>query len=353
MHAKEILADAGERDWETEQLTEPMRVAVIGMGRFGRQVALPSLAEADYADPSVMVSRSAEKAVSVADEYDATGISAEAYHQGAATEEYDAVYIATPNATHLDYARTAADEGKHVICEKPLEATRERAAELVDVTEDASIRLMTAYRMQTTPLVRRARELVEQGAIGVPVRAEGSFNTKPLKGGDADQWRLDADLGGGGALPDIGIYPLNTTRFILDAEPTAVRGYTASPDAPFEDVDEHVAFTLDFEEGLHATGHASFNAEPESRLRIVGTEGIIDIEPVFHIQARRTLTLRRGDDELAVTATTDEVAEEFDYFAHAVRTESPIEPDGEDGLADMEIIEAIYASAESGSAVQV
>jgi xylose dehydrogenase (NAD/NADP) len=353
MDPKEFLADATERDWETDPPENPMQYAVIGLGRFGRSVALPAIEAAEYATASVVVSGSPAKAEDVAAAYDATGLTYEAYHDGDAADEYEAVYIATPNATHLDFAETAADLGKHVLCEKPLEATTDRAAELVDVTAAADVELMTAYRMQTTPLVRRAREMVAHGAIGEPVRAEGSFNTKPLRGDSPDQWRLDDDLGGGGALPDIGIYPLNTTRFILDAEPVSVRGYTASPDAPFEDVDEHVAFTLGFEGGVHATGHASFHAQPESRLRFVGTEGIIDIEPVFHIQAERTLTLQREDAELAVTTSSDEVAAEFDYFAHAIRTGAPIEPDGADGLADMELIEAVYNAAESGREVRL
>ncbi len=353
MDLKVLLTEATERDWETEEPEPRLRLAVVGLGNFGRKVALPGLEAADYASPAVIVSGSAEKAESVAEEYDAVGITYEEYHDGVAADTYDAVYVATPNATHRAFVRTAADHGKHVICEKPLEATRDRAAELVEVTEDASVRLMTAYRMQTTPIVRRASELVSRGAIGQPVRVESSFNTKPLRGASPDQWRLDDDLAGGGALPDIGIYPLNTARFVLDADPRTVSGYTASPDAPFEHVDEHVAFTLGFEEGIAATGHASFNAEPESRFRVVGTEGVIDIEPIFHVQATRTLTLRRGEEDVSVTTAVDEVVEEFDYFAHAVRADAPIEPDGEDGLTDMAVIDAVYKSAKSGSTVRL
>jgi len=353
MELKGVLADATERDWETEPPEAPLSLAVIGLGVFGRKVALPALERAESAEASVVVSGSAEKAAEVGGQYGATGLTYDQYHDGEASEEYEAVYVATPNATHLDFAETAAELGKHVICEKPLEATAARAERLVEATESAGVRLMTAYRMQTTPIVRRARELVAHGAIGQPVRAEGSFNTKPLTGRSPDQWRLDGELAGGGALPDIGIYPLNTARFVLDAEPATVRGYVASPDAPFEDVDEHVAFTLGFDEGLHVTGHASFNAEPESRLRVVGTEGILDIEPIFHVQATRTLSLRRGDEDVSVTTSTDEVTAEFEYFAHAVRTDEPIEPDGADGLADMRLIQAIYESAETGSVVSL
>lgn len=353
MDLKALLSEATERDWQTEEPEAPLRFAVVGLGTFGKRVALPALDSGEYVEPAVVVSGSPEKAQSVAGEYEATAITYEEYHDGTAESEYEAVYVATPNATHLDFVEPAADRDKHVVCEKPLEATTDRAESLVEAMDDSEGRLMTAYRMQTTPLVRRARYLVEHGAIGTPVRFEGSFNTKPLRGGSPGQWRFDDELAGGGALPDIGIYPLNTVRFLLEKEPVAVSGLTASPDVPFQDVDEHVAFTLEFEDGVQATGQASFNAEPDSRLRVVGTEGLLDIEPVFDVQATRTLTLQRGIETVSVTASSDEVAAEFEYFAHAVRTDGPIEPDGADGLADMRLIEAIYDAADSGSVVDV
>ncbi len=127
--------------------------------------------------------------------------------------------------------------------------------------------------MQAARSIRWIRRQVADGLIGDPVQIHGEFSYPLLaNGGDPNQWRIDPDLSGGAALMDIGIYPINTARYVLDADPVAARGTTHNPDPAFEGVDEHVAAQLEFPDAVTASCTASFGASVASRFAITGTE---------------------------------------------------------------------------------
>jgi len=341
------------RDWDDGTVDDTLRMAVIGLGWFGHDMALPSIRTADYAEPTVVVSGSPDVREETAAEYGATAIDYDGYEAGVATDDYDAVYVATPNALHPSHVETAAGLGKHVICEKPLAATVEGAERAVAACEDAGVRLMTAYRLQTDPRIRRVRELVRDGVVGEPRLLHGNFSFRMLAdGGDPDQWRLDADLAGGGALPDIGVYPLNTSRFIVDREPTAVSAETCGEGA-FADVDRLATLLVSFGD-VTGSFTADFDAQADDELTVVGDEGRIRIENAFEPREQRRIGVRRGEHSATIDpAPVDDLREEFDYFAHAVLTDGEIEPDGRDGLSDVRTMVAAYDAAEEGRRVEL
>lgn len=232
------------------------------------------------------------------------GITYDEFHDGVAVEDYDAVYICTPNAYHLEYVESAAENGKHALCEKPMEATRERAAEMVDVCADRDVELLIGYRMQTEPAVRRGRELIRNGGIGEPRYVHG-VNTQRLLDiiPETDQWRLDPNLTGyGTSVMDLGIYPLNTARFLLDADPVSVQATMRSDHPAFDDVpDVHASFSVAFENDVFAVCTASQNATDRSHLEITGTEGSIRFDPAFHMETKLSVTV--GDDTVTVDTT--------------------------------------------------
>jgi D-xylose 1-dehydrogenase (NADP+, D-xylono-1,4-lactone-forming) len=347
-----------ERDWQTTD-EGTVRFALIGLGWWTVDVAIPAIEDTDLCETTVLVSSSTEKAEELAGKHGAErGISYDAYHDGVASDAYDAIYVATPNAFHLEYVETAADLGKAVLCEKPLEANAERAERLVESAEGGDVPLMTAYRMQTEPAVRRARELVEAGFIGEPVQAYGT-NTQPLleMNPDPDQWRLDPELSGyGTSVMDLGIYPINTARFVLGRDPVSATARMSSPSEEFADVpDEYASFTLVLEGDVPLLCTASQNAQSDTQLKLVGTEGRIELDPAFHGEA--TLHLSKGEVRAEIDArefaATEEMREEFDYFADRVLTDGEILPDGRHALTDMHAIRAIHESAESDETVEI
>lgn len=357
MDLDEHFAEFARRDWETYDGEKTVRFALVGAGWFTREWALPGFERAEHTEPTVIVDVDPERAEALADDHSMTALTPEEFHDGVAQDEYDAVYVATPNATHLEYVETAAGFGKDILCEKPMEADATRAAELVETAQDAGVSLMVGYRMHLDPVVRRSKELIEAGAIGEVVQVHSNMSQRmvaELEGDASDQWRLDSDLAGGGAMMDIGIYPLNTTRFLLDADPVGASASTGSTHEEFADVEEQVAVRSTFEGGVPVVFTANHNAYHDSFLRVTGTEGQLIIDPAFFEREDRGLEVRVDGERHAIDVTqVHQLEEEFAYFADCVLTGREPEPDGEHGLVDMQAIEAIYESAETGETVRV
>lgn len=347
------------RDWQTIEEGGPVRFAVIGLGWWTRDEAIPAIQQADLCETTVAVSSTTAKAESVAESVETIdhALTYEEFHDGAAREAYDAVYVATPNSKHLEYVDTAAGFGKDVLCEKPMEATLERAEAVVEACRDRDVTLMVAYRMQTEPAVRWARDLVQTGFIGEPVHVHSHLSQRLLEMiPNPDQWRLDPDLTGyGTSVMDLGPYPVNTTRFILDEDPIRVTAQAGSTGEAFDDVpDETAAFVLTYPNNCFAACTVSQNAAQSSRLSIVGLEGELTIEPAFFPHHPREVTVARsGTTASYEVEMVDQMLEEFEYFADCVLSgRSPV-PDGAHGVTDMRIIKAIYDSAESNEPIQL
>jgi xylose dehydrogenase (NAD/NADP) len=348
------------RDWETGDADGVVRLAVVGLGGFARDFALPALADADYCEPTVAVSGSPDVAAAVAADYDLSAtVDYDAFADGAAADDYDAAYVVTPHSLHPEHVAAAAALGKDVLCEKSLAATVEGGERIVEAVAAAGVRFVTAYRLQFEPAIRRARELLADGFVGNPVHVHGHFSVTSLATPDepADDWRLDPDRSGGGALVDLGLYPLNTTRFLLDADPTSVFGRTRSEHAAFADVDEHVSVVAGFDghdPSVDAVWTASAQAHRASHLTVIGTDGELTLDPVFYEGERQGLRLDRGGVTSRFTLDpVDQLREQFDYFGHCVLTGEDPRPDARHGLRDLELVEAIYESAERGAAVEV
>ncbi|WP_238392223.1 D-xylose 1-dehydrogenase Gfo6 [Halorussus amylolyticus] len=355
MNLDAYFEDFTARDWQTTDDVR-LRFALVGLGQFVRRNVLPAMAETDFCEVTTLVSGSPEKARRLADEYGADHvIGYDAFERGEATDAYDAVYVGGPNALHLDYARAAADHGKHVLCEKPIETSADRAREMTEVCESAGVTLMVAYRPRVEPGMRRLQEMIHDGVLGDPVQIHAWFTGIVLGyDPDPDQWRLDPDLAGGGAMVDVGVYPLNASRHLLDSDPVAAQATTSAPDPAFDRVEEHVAFQLEFPGSVTASCGASYRAHFDDRLTIVGTDGRASIDPAFDAERNPTLTVEVGSERFEFEGKfVNEVAEEFDYFAHCAATDTTPEPDGWDSVADMETVEAIYESAETGQSVEV
>ena len=358
MELSDVFEAYAERDWQTRS-EGTVRFAVVGLGWWVLERALPAIEASDLCETTVAVSSSEEKAGRVADEHGLeAGVTYEEFHDGTAAEHYDAVYVCTPNALHLPYVETAADLEKAVLCEKPMEASVERAEAMVEAAETAGITLMIAYRMQTDPAVRCMRRLIDEGFVGEPAVVHGQM-TQPLLSifEDPDQWRLNPDLAGPGAsVTDVGVYSINTSRFVLGSDPRRVGSFMHSSDREgFEEVpDERAAFTLEYPGGVYATCTASQNAHRAGLLRVTGTEGQLELDPAFFNDAEKTLTLSRA----GTTAETsfepiDQMEEEFDYFANRLLDGETPHPDGRHGLVDMETIEAVYEAADRGETVTI
>lgn len=265
----------------------------------------------------------------------------------AANPDIDAVYLALPVSLHRAYTERAAAAGKHVLCEKPMASTAVDAEAMIAACRAANVRLGVAYRCPHTYAHKKLRDLLQTGAFGPKssLRLASGFGFK-LKPG----WRDDASLGGGGSLWDVGIYPLNAARFLLGEEPVGVEDASAVTDA--RGLEREVRWTSVFPSGARAACSSSYDRNIPDTLRVSGELGSALMDPAYRWQKpyrlhaslhtlsfnkERELT-ERGYDELEFRLEAEELAA-------AVREGRDTICPGEDGLADLQAMEAIYRAA--------
>lgn len=329
--------------------------AVLGLGELTLDELLPAYATAGRSRLAAVVSDDRDKAVQSALAYglsEADAYSYDTFEDLAGRDDVQAVYIVLPNALHREYAERAARIGKHVLCEKPLAGNVEDAEAIVRACRDAGVRLMTAYRCQYTPVHWRARDLVQGGALGA-VKLIHSVNVQVEP--DEGQWRLKRDLAGGGSLLDVGLYCINTVRFLLGTEPLEVTARTHSTpgDPRFTEVEESVSFQLEFPDGVLVSCSCSYGASHARTLDVYGAEGRLSLDPAFDYTSLR-LRVHTPD---AVTEhrlrETDQFTLEIDHFSACIQGgRDPFTP-GEEGLQDERIMAAIYRSARERQPVRL
>jgi glucose-fructose oxidoreductase len=322
----------------------PVRYAVVGQGYIAQAAVLPAFAHAKRNSRLVaLVSGDATKRRELGEMYgvDFT-YSYEEYDNCVRSGEVDAVYIALPNSQHRDYAVRAARAGVHVLCEKPLACDEQECLEIIAAARQNHVKLMTAYRLHFEKATLSALDKVAKGEIGEPRLFVSSFtmNVRP------PNIRLDAELGGG-TLYDIGIYCINAARHIFRAEPLEVFAMSASrPERRFSEVEESMSATLRFPGERLATFVASFGSDKTSEYRVVGTEGSLRVEPAYELADGLEHHLTHGKKTRHVHFDKrDQFAPEILYFSDCILEDREPEPSGEEGLADVRVIKALYRSA--------
>ncbi len=330
--------------------------AVVGLGHFAEHVVLPGFRDSRKARVVALVSGDGAKARRLAKKFGAGETYAyENYAQCLANPQVEAVYIATNNSTHAPFALPAAAAGKHVLCEKPMATSVAECREMLDACRAHNVRLMIAYRKYFEPGSVEMRKIVQSGKLGRLKIIHSTFSIYLRPGGERPLWHFDRSLAGGGALPDVGVYCVNTARWVTGKEPVEASAYewTVAPDA-FKEVDENIAFRLNFPDGLIMQGTSSWGAATDSFLRIVGEKGWAMLDPAFQYNEHRRLYGRiNGRWFEKKYKVLNELALELDHFADCVRRNRQPEPNGVEGLRDVVVMEAIYQSARQGRPVSI
>ncbi len=328
-----------------------VRFAVVGLGHFAQTAILPAFGNvSENAKLSAIVTGDKEKSASLSDRYNVSAYSYDDYDRLMQSGDIDAVYIAVPNSEHRKYTERAARNGIHVLCEKPLAHTAEDAVAMVRACETAKVLLMTAYRLHFEEGNLQAIEAIRTGRIG-DAKLFSSIHTMQV---EPDNIRVDQSLGGG-PLEDIGIYCINAARYLFRAEPEDVVAFEArSKDPRFHEVPESVSVTMRFSSGRLASFLCGFSESKVSEYQVVGTDGILTMNPAYtwHDDIRQTITL--GEEQTtAVFEHRDQIAAEILYFANCIQNDEIPEPSGREGLIDVRIMEAIRVSCSSRRAVRI
>ena len=335
--------------------------AIVGLGRLSLEEILPAFGKSLKARPVALVSGTPDKLQAVARQY---GIKPEACYS---YEDFDrirdnpevkVVYIVLPNSMHREFCERAAKAGKHVLTEKPMSVTSKDGQAMVDVCRQAKVKLMVAYRIQYEPYNRHAMELVRSKKHGRLVAYHG-VNTQTVAADGDRQWRHKKDMAGGGSLVDIGLYCLNTARFITGEEPIEVFASLYSPagDKRYAEVEETVQFTLRFPSHTVANCLTSYGARDDKYQRLNLETATIDMPNAFPYQGQRLSVIERAEDATRNGEITleqkNQFAEELDHMADCVIHDREPWTPGEEGVQDHKLMEAIYESARTGQPVKL
>ena len=329
--------------------------AVVGLGAIAQGAVLPAFRHAKRARLVALVGRDREKNRKLARKFRAESVyNAEEFGACLENPSVDAVYLATPQSEHLSATIAAARAGKHVLCEKPLAVNTEQSAEMVRVCQECRVQLMTAYRKYYEPSALYLKKLVRSGKLGKIDVISASFSELHVAGKSLP-WLLDAKVSGGGPMMDLGVYCVNTSRWLVEEDPVEVRAYAWKKDAErFRDVEEGISFRMHFASGLVAQGNSTYSAAISSFVFVQGTRGWACLTPAFPFDEERRLTGKIGGKWFEKKfSVVDEFAPELDAFARAIQTKKSVEPDGRQGHRDMCILDAIYTSARNGGPVSV
>jgi xylose dehydrogenase (NAD/NADP) len=329
-----------------------LRLGILGAANIAR-----SFVAAVGASTRVVVS-----AVASRDEAKARGFAREfaiARHFGSyqallADPDIDAVYIPLPNSLHAEWSIAAVKAGKHVLCEKPLAATAAEARAMFDAARRHGVHLVEGYPYRSQPQTLKLREMLDAGVIGEVRLIQAAFGFTLAAG---ENIRLNPQLAGG-ALMDVGAYPVSLVRMAAKSLPIRVHAVARWDGG----VDRTLAATLEFASGLIAQINCSFDTCLHRQALIAGSNGVIETTYLNHTAsaAEAVLGLRIGTgrdavDSIVHTSPVNGFLAEADSFERLVREG----PDGWSGITPEEsidvmvILEAILDSARSGGAVEV
>jgi predicted dehydrogenase len=200
------------------------------------------------------------------------------------------IYVATPHPFHYDAAMACLAGGKAVLCEKPMTLDMASSARLVQEARSKGLFLMEAMWMRCNPAIRSIAEAIRDGVIGEVKAVHADFG---LQGPFPAEHRLRAPALGGGALLDLGVYPINLAHLVLGA-PATVRSWAhLTP----EGVDENTGMLFGYDSGAVAALTCSINGLTRNAASITGTEGRIDLPPYFYMPRAYTLTRSGAEPE--------------------------------------------------------
>ncbi|MGK6356196.1 Gfo/Idh/MocA family protein [Sphingomonas sp. DT-207] len=337
---------------------EPRRklgYAIVGLGSYATRQIMPRLKDCEFAKLAALVSGTPEKLERYGAEY---GIpkthrySYANYDSIRDNPDIDIVYVVLPNSMHAEYSIRASQAGKHVLCEKPMAISAAECEAMIAAAKKAGKKLMIGYRSRFQTHNIQAIELVRSGFIGQPklITAEHGFNIQP------NQWRLDRPLSGGGSLMDIGIYSLNAARYLSGEEPIEISAMesTDKSDPRFKTAEDRIDWQMRFPSGLIANCVSSYSSG-HNAYRVTGTKGWVGLEPATSYEGQKMWVRTNGQtsERTPPTLPKNQFVGQLDHFAECAMTGREPIVNGEEGLRDMQVIEAIYRSAREGRVIRL
>jgi predicted dehydrogenase len=328
-------------------MSRKVRWGVLGVASIAVRRAVPGMQKGQWSEITAIASRAKSKAEEAARKLGIPKFFG-SYAELLADKEIDAVYNPLPHYLHVPWSIKAAEAGKHVLCEKPISTTVADAQELLRVRDRTGVKIGEAFMVRTHPRWLRTRELIRSGRIGQLRLISGLFsyfNRDPAN-------IRNIQSCGGGALLDMGCYPITLSRFIFHEEPRRVFGMIERD--PETEIDRLTSAILDF-----PSGQSTFTSGTQivhfQRMQFLGTGGRIEIQFPINVPRVQPSHILIDDGKAApdsVTTETFEYCDQFtvqgDLFSKAIIENGEVPVPWEDSIRNMAVIEAVFRSTESG-----
>jgi predicted dehydrogenase len=331
----------------TDERIAPVRWGILGAANIALQKVIPGMQKSALAQVVAIASRDIAKSRAAANRL---GIPRAygSYQELIDDPDIDAIYNPLPNHLHVPWSIRAAERGKHVLCEKPIALTAREARELLEVRDRTGVQIGEAFMVRTHPQWHKVREIIASGRIGELRLITGHFSYYRRDPGDI-RGRIEW---GGGALMDVGCYPITISRWLFGAEPTEVMGLIDRD--PDMQVDRLTSGMLRFERG-QATFSCATQLVHYQAMQIFGTTGRIDVRIPFNPppgdECRIFVDDGRDVEGSGIETITfppvDQYTLQADRFSEAVRGVGSVPVSLEDAMGNMAVIDALFRSAES------
>jgi predicted dehydrogenase len=326
-------------------VSAPVRWGVLGAANIALKKVIPAMQRGAMSRVVAIASRDVHRARAAAD---SLGIPRAygSYEAMLADPDIEAIYVPLPNHEHVPWSIRAAEAGKHVLCEKPIALSADEARCLLEARDRAGVLVGEAFMVRTHPQWATVRALIDVGRIGELRLVAGHFSYFRR---DREDIRSRVEYGGG-ALMDIGCYPIMLSRWLFGGDPVeVVADIERDPDMR---IDRLTSALLRF-----PAGQASFTCAgqlvPYQRIQIFGTAGRIEVEVPFNAPPDRGChifiddgrgLLGEGCRTLSVDAV-DQYTLQGDQFSAAIRGNGSVPVSLEDAIANMSVIDALFRSA--------
>lgn len=324
-------------------------IAILGLGIYSKYNVGPALQQTRRCHLSGVITGTPEKAREWRHEYELPSGSVYSYDDLEAianNPDIHAVYIATPNSTHREYVERVAATGKHVICDKPMATSVEDCRAMIRACDAADVSLSISYRMQADPFAREMMRLGQRRVYGELTRLDSGFGIMLEK---LDDYRMSEELAGGGALMDVGIYPLQGVLYTIGRLPVSVTArYRNVRTDVFAELEDGIEWEFIFPNGLVSHMRCSYS-KVFDYVEAEADRGSFSVSPAYQ---NRDVRGRTSDGEMDLPPIFQQAAllEEI-ALSIAEHRRSPVP--GELGLRDQYLLEKIYEAADSGESIDL
>ena len=326
-----------------------IRYGILGFGLHAVRRLMPGFSQAKRCTVTGLWRRDQRKAQEVLNQYSQFPLRAyDSPEALCSSPDVDAIFVASPDALHLQHVLVALEHRKPVLCEKPMAMNSAECERMLAAAERARVPLGVAQNFRFEPSVNRIREIVAAGTIGKALLARSEFHYYMRQ--HPRTWITDPGLACGGPVGDVAVHCIDALRYILQDEVTAVFA-RALHDKDSGAVESAATLLLEFRQGTLADVTVSTRAEYRTPLWITGEGGLVGAEDALTVDHAIALHTRPIGGQISTEHISNDTtySDQVDAFALHIESGVPFVAPGIEGLRNQQVLDASYRSITGGT----